>query len=271
MNRSTRAPDWRIPCPDCGPACRSSANRVRPVCGVWKRDDGSMGSFCNRCGSKGSIGEPRLAEYPAPQSAKPLCQSDRTQLASALWDQAVAIERSPAATYLLEARGLSKQWPKTLRYLPARGAHSHAMIAAFGYVAESAPGILEAPGCVPAVHLTRLTPNGRKHLDKRMIGPVSGHPLVLAPPNDGLGLAIAEGIEDALSIHEATGLGVWAGGSAVHVAKLGPAVPDWVECVTLIQDDDVAGRRACAQLASVLVARGFEVRTVCVAGGGNGT
>lgn len=230
-----------------------------------------MATFCNRCGAKGRTRKPRLAEYPAPQSAKPQPQSDRIQLARALWNRAVAIEGSPAETYLREARGLSKPLPCNLRYLPNRGAHPHAMIAAFGYVAESAPGILEVPSCVPAVHLTRLTPDECMRLDKRMIGPVSGHPLVLAPPNDGLGLAIAEGIEDALSIHEATGLGVWAGGSAVHMTKLGPAVPDWIEYVTLIQDDDVAGRQACAQLASVLGARGFEVRTVCVAGGGHGT
>jgi hypothetical protein len=270
MNRTARAPDRRIPCPDCGPACRSSANRVRPVCGVWKRDDGSTATFCNRCGAKSSKRKPRLAEYPAPRSAKPARQSDRAELARSLWNRAVAIEGTPATTYLREARGLSKPLPTTLRYLPARGAHPHAMIAAFGYVGESAPGMLEAPDCIPAVHLTRLTPDGRKRLDKRMIGPVSGHPLVLAPPNDGLGLAIAEGIEDALSIHEATGLGAWAGGSAGHMAKLCPVVPDWIDCVTLIQDDDVAGRKACARLSSELFARGFEVRNVCVGGGGHG-
>jgi hypothetical protein len=199
-----------------------------------------------------------------------LPQADRSQVAQALWSRAIAIEATPAATYLKEARGLSEPLPLTLRYLPTYGAHPHAMIAAFGIVGEAAPGMLEAPGRIPAVHLTRLTLDGRGRLDKRMIGPVSGHPLVLAPPNDGLGLAIAEGIEDALSIHEATGLGAWAGGSAGHMAKLGPAVPDWIDCVTVIQDDDVAGRRACERLSGALVARGFEVRNVCMSGGGHG-
>ena len=150
--------------------------------------------------------------------------------------------------------------PTTLRYLPARGTYPHAMIAAFGKVEESAPGILKAPDKVPAVHLTHLAPDGRSHLDKRMIGRVSGHPLVLAPPNDGLGIAIAEGIEDALSIHQATGLGAWAGGSAGHMAKLGCAVADCIECVTLAEDADGPAKAACDQLSADLILRGIEVR-----------
>jgi hypothetical protein len=43
-----------------------------------------------------------------------------------------------------------------------------------------------------------------------MIGRSIGFPIVLAPVNDGLGLSITEGIEDALSLHQATGLPQWA-------------------------------------------------------------
>ena len=98
-----------------------------------------------------------------------------------------------------------------------------------------------------------------------MIGPVSGHPLVLASVNDGLGLAITEGIEDALSLHEATGLGAWAAGSAAHMAKLAAAVPSYVTCVTLAQDDDEAGRTATNRLGAALIAHGFEVRVLSLA------
>ena len=38
-----------------------------------------------------------------------------------------------------------------------------------------------------------------------MIGRSKGWPIVLSPPTDGLGLAIAEGIESSLSAFEATG------------------------------------------------------------------
>lgn len=40
-----------------------------------------------------------------------------------------------------------------------------------------------------------------------MIGRSKGAPIVLAPLNDLLGLIVTEGIEDALSAHQATGLG----------------------------------------------------------------
>ncbi len=99
-----------------------------------------------------------------------------------------------------------------------------------------------------------------------MLGPVSGQPIVLAPPNDGLGLVITEGIEDALSLHEATGLGAWAGGSAGHMSKLGQVVPGYIESVTLAEDANEAGRRACAGLAEDLFRRGIEVRILRIGG-----
>ena len=140
------------------------------------------------------------------------------------------------------------------------------MIAAFGFAEEIEPGHLKASDSPTAVHLTRLAADGRSKIDKRMLGPVSGQPIVLAPPNDGLGLVITEGIEDALSLHEATGLGAWAGGSAGHMSKLGQVVPGYIECVTLAEDDNEAGRKACSRLANDLLSRGIEVRILRIGG-----
>jgi len=76
---------------------------------------------------------------------------------------------------------------------------------------------------VRGVHLTRLKPDGsdreRTANGKIMIGHSAGVPIILAPPNDLLGMAISEGIEDALSAHEATGLGAWAAGTANAAAS----------------------------------------------------
>ena len=94
------------------------------------------------------------------------------------------------------------------------------MIAAIGLAEEPEPGVLAIrDNAVRAVHLTRLTPDGRGKAgtaaDKVTIGQGSvGTPIVLAPPNDLLGLAITEGIEDGLSVHAATGMGARAAGSA---------------------------------------------------------
>jgi hypothetical protein len=116
---------------------------------------------------------------------------------------------------------------------------------------------------VQAVHLTKLAPDGRKagtESDKIVVGSPRGAPIVLAPVNDGLGLIIAEGIEDALSVHEATGMGAWAAGSAPLLPYLADVVPSYVECVTCIVDDDKAGRRKSDELAAKLEARGIETR-----------
>jgi hypothetical protein len=89
--------------------------------------------------------------------------------------------------------------PATLGFLPARGVHAPAMIAAFGLPSEPEPGQLAiADDAVCGVHITRLAPNGLgkacTDADKIMIGMSVGSPIVLGPPNDLLGLAITEGI-----------------------------------------------------------------------------
>jgi len=63
------------------------------------------------------------------------------------------------------------------------------------------------------VHLTFLRPDGNDKAggveDAKLTGckGSTGSPICLAPPNDLLGFSVTEGIEDALPIHEATGLG----------------------------------------------------------------
>jgi len=252
-----------LQCPSCGPHCRTAANRVRRVMRVWTRIDGTQAFSCIRCGAKGSLNAETKPAGSSRSSSTDLAQ--RTRLARRLWTASTALPQTPGETYLRRARGYNGPLPPTLRYLPARENHPHALVAAFGLVSEIACGELASPEAPPAIHLTRLAPNALDRLDKIMIGPVSGHPIVLATVNDGLGLMIAEGIEDALSLHEATGLGAWAAGSASHMAKLADAVPGYVACVTLAQDDDEAGRTATNRLGAALVARGFEVRVLSLA------
>ena len=99
------------------------------------------------------------------------------------------------------------------------------MIAAHGLPEEYEPGRLRI-GEVSGVRLTFLDgprkapipdlPDGRK-----AHGTCKGVPIVVAPPNDGLALCIAEGIESALSLHVAMGWGAWAAGSALLHARAG--------------------------------------------------
>jgi phage/plasmid primase-like uncharacterized protein len=173
------------------------------------------------------------------------------KVAAALWARRAPIIGTLAERYLFW-RGIAC-FPATIGYLPAHQAHPPAMIAAFGWPQEIEPGVLAAPEGVTGVHLTRLTPEGQKIATqaKVMVGPSAGQPIVVAPPNDGLGLAICEGIEDALSVHEATGLGAWAAGAAGRMPALARLVPDYITCVTVFAHDDT-GAGYARQLAAAI-------------------
>src|SRR5262249_19675677 len=141
-----------------------------------------------------------------------------------LWSRRRPITGSIAEKYLHEARGIICPLPPTLAFLsPAKLEQHPAMIAAFAMVDEPEPGVLGRPRDVGSVHLTLLRADGSGKADaqpnKVIVGSPLGHPIIVAPPNDLMGLAITEGIEDALSAHQATGLGAWAAGSASFMPK----------------------------------------------------
>jgi hypothetical protein len=190
-------------------------------------------------------------------------QAEQRRRARWLWSQGKPIAGTIAETYLREARGYRVSMPATLRFLPARGDHVPAMIAPFGIPSEPEPGRLTtADNEVVGVHITKLKADGSgkagTKADKIMIAKSVGSPIVLAPANDLLGMAITEGIEDGLSIHQITGLGVWAAGSAARMPGIAAAIPTWIECVTIVADDDFNGRRYAAELASRLADRGIH-------------
>jgi phage/plasmid primase-like uncharacterized protein len=163
-----------------------------------------------------------------------------------------------AERYLREARGYSGPLPPTLAFLPAREDKPPTMIAAFALADECEPGVLGEPRDVSAVHLTMIKSDGTGKADvtpnKIMVASPAGRPIAVAAMNDGMwGLAITEGIEDALSVHQATGLGAWAAGSAPHMAKLASAIVcAKPESVSIFADGDDAGRRHARKLASEL-------------------
>jgi hypothetical protein len=256
---------YDVACPLCGPGRRTESNRRRRVLRIWYPSRGFMTYACARCGVHGyartneavrsfsaSLPDRRLERQTAPP---PSNKAKRP------------IEGTPAETYLRKARAYGGPMPATLGFLAPRGEYPAAMIAAFGAVSEPEPSIVcISDDAVTGVHLTRLAPDGRQkagtETDKMMIGSPLGSPLVLAAPGDLGGLVIAEGIEDALSVHEATGLGAWAAGAATFMPSLAAAVPAWIECVTILVDDDRPGRINSDALAEQLESRGFLVRLI---------
>ena len=162
-------------------------------------------------------------------SGGPAKAADNAAKAAWLWSRREPIsENCPAGLYLRRTRRYHGPIPSTLGYLAPNGKHPPAMIAAFGFCEEPEPRMIDCAHQVTGVHITRLTSEGGKAPEDRpkiMLGPMSGLPIVLAPVNDGLGLAITEGIEDGLSVFEETGLGVWAAGSAGNMPKIAAALP----------------------------------------------
>lgn len=274
-----------IPCPDCGPHRRAPKNRVRPVMRVWLVDDRFASWNCERCGNEGhALRQLTDEERVALKAGRRVIDSEairraraaaavreqetivkRLDLAKWLWKQSLAIPGTLVEHYLRGVRGYSGAIPTTLGYLPARGDHPPAMIAAYGVPLEPEPGVLRmTENRFQGVQITRLTRHGEKIPDdaKITIGKCPGAPIVLAPMNDLLGLAISEGAEDSLSIFEATGLGAWAAGGAGRMPALAETVPSYTGCVNVVIDDDPAGRRHAAELVARLEARRLNVETI---------
>jgi hypothetical protein len=266
-------------CPQCSHK-RKKANQKLKCLGVTV--DGQGVKFgCNHCGWKDggfyrtAQGTARAAlAISARDQAKAEEQRRQERAASRsksqwLWASRQPLRGSIAEIYLRECRGYRGPLPPTLGFLPARDGYPPAMIGAFGMAHETEPGILVIGNDdITGVHITKLKPDGsdKAELDgespKRTIGLDNRAPIWLAAVNDGLGLVIAEGIEDGLSAHEATGLGAWAAGTANRMPDMAAAVPDYVECVTIMVDADAdnAGEKYSTELAQLLVARNIGVR-----------
>ncbi len=185
--------------------------------------------------------------------------------AAALWTAGVRVVDTAAADYLW-MRAITCRLPKTLRFLPARNGHHPALMCAFSFVPESEPGVLAEPAGVDAIHLVLLRADGSGKADvtpsKKTIGRPLGRPIMVAAPRDGYAaLTICEGVEDALSAHQATGQAAWASGGATFMPALADSVPKYFETVTVAAHPDQAGQRDARTLADRLIERGFEVFT----------
>jgi hypothetical protein len=251
-----------VPCPLCGPSCSTPAKGRQRKLRIWRDERGFARFCCARCGHSGYQRDEHLSKathvslLPSARNADQV--ERRHDTARWLWSLRQPIAGTMAEHYL-RSRGIICPLPPTLAFLPARRNYGPALIAAFGLADEPEPGILGTPVNVDAVHRTFLDRDGGKadiERPKRSLGSHAGRPIVLAPVNDGLGLAITEGIEDALSVHQATGLGAWAAGGAHFMPKLAGVVPACVGVVTIYAHDDQAGQDGVRQLAEALIDRG---------------
>jgi hypothetical protein len=268
------------PCPVCGGTDRFSINVKKQVwncrgCGLG----GDVIALVQHLDGTGFVAAVQTltgkrTSSPAAPMAAPTGSATATdheqgqrRKAAWFWSQRKPLAGSIAETYLRKVRGIDCPLPPTLAFSPpTKPEHHPALIAAYGAPEEPQPGILAEPRNVEAVHLILLKADGSGKADvekpKISIGSQGGLPIVLAPPNDLLGLTIAEGIEDALSVHAATGVGAWAAGSAIFMPKLADAVPDYIDWFQIIADGDEAGHTNSLELLRLLIKRGLRGKVI---------
>ena len=178
----------------------------------------------------------------------------RIALALGIWKSAKPATDTLVQVYL-QARGITIPIPPTIRYAPSL---------------RHGPTALDLPAMVCAVqspdrrikgvHRTFLTMDGTRKAQvsapKMMLGCCAGGAVWLGPA--GPKIAIAEGIETALSVQQATGLTTWAGLSTSGIRAL--ALPAQVRGVVLCPDGDDAGEQAAQVAARRFVAEGRAVR-----------
>jgi CHC2 zinc finger/Toprim domain len=231
---------------------------------VMKMEGLDFPEAVKRCAEMVGVVDSKAAS-PTPFISRGEEQAAQFRKARWLWSQREPIIGSIAETYL-RARGYNGPIPETLAFLPASGDYPPALIAAYGIATEPEPGVIAiAENAVLGVHLIKLKPGGSDRLRddpkcKFTIGKGFVAPIVLAPPNDLLGMVIAEGIEDALNAHEASGLGAWAAGTATRLPALAGPIPSYIACVTILVDDDETGRTNSHKLMARLRDRNIEVR-----------
>lgn len=154
----------------------------------------------------------------------------------------------PLLRRYLQARGLSIEPPPSLRL--AYWEAGPTMLAR----------VTDPNGELCGIHMTLLARDGSARLSKRLAK--GSHPLGgairLYPLEPDKPLALAEGIETALAVHEATGWPVWACVSAGGLERV--VLPPEALEVVVAADNDKAGLEAANRLARRLLGEGRRVR-----------
>ena len=162
------------------------------------------------------------------------------------WNKATP--HHPLLKTYLRARGLSIEPPPSLR------------LATWGEKRFMLARVLDARGELCGMHLTELLPDGSGRVSKLLAK--GSHPLGgairLYPLEAGKPLALTEGIETGLAVHQATGWPVWACVSAIGLERV--QLPAEAHEVVICADHDKAGLEAANGLARRLLGESRKVR-----------
>jgi hypothetical protein len=206
------------------------------------------------------------AGYPSRIISKPRSHDDasRTHLARSIWRDAKDGTNTIVRRYIA-TRGIELvPWPPSIRfnpYCPRPRDHAGNLVsplpAMVGLVEHAARGPL-------AVHCTYLRSDGGGKADverpKAIFGPAAGGAVRFGIPQAGQWLAVAEGIETALSVAMACSMPAWAALSAGGIKNL--RLPPEAMHIVICADHDAngVGERAAHDAAARWLAEGRRVR-----------
>lgn len=211
---------------------------------------------------KAWLGGSHAAMERLPTSRMPLRgDATRREKALSLGRRSKPLPGTQADQYLREHRGIAlEQWPDDLRFLEN----------CYNFTAQASyPALLAAirnlAGEIIAVHCTFLNPitcdkiSGDGIKAKLIFGGCKGG-AVKFPGSHPERLVLAEGVEDALTLHQALPHPVWAtlGTSGLRSVML----PDTAQDILIAADRDVAGLAAAQQAAERFTREGRTVRII---------
>lgn len=194
-----------------------------------------------------------MADHPPP-SPLPRQPAHGRDFLLTLWNQCQPLRGTLAERYLA-SRAITTSSAE-LRFAPAARIGSGAR--AYSGPAKVA-AVRDSQGLV-ALQRTFLSPDGSAKAEipqpRRMLGTPGWGAVRLFHPARILGLA--EGIETALSAASILGIPVWA---CLGTKRLGRIdLPDGVEALVILADNDGPGRAAAAAAVAAYSARGLAVR-----------
>lgn len=181
-------------------------------------------------------------EPPSPSTSSDVdAQNRMRKLAQRLWSEARPLATGDAVDVYLRGRGLTlSSFPSTLRCHPAlgyfeKGANGKAVqVASFTAMLARVDNLA---GEMVALHRTYVLDGAKAPVPeiKRILGRgIGGASIRLFPATDVL--CLAEGVEDALAIHLATGRPAWAALNAGNLEKI--ELPAHVRAIDICGDND---------------------------------
>jgi hypothetical protein len=268
-NAHAEGNDWRCDCPVCHHHNLTLSNGSKWL--LVKCFNGCAGEDVlaelrrrNLYGAKNGNGavrpeEPETrAEHEARATSAKAKRQARIDSALDIWRNSYPAANTMVATYL--ASRLLLDVPPALRFVPSlwhkqAAVRYPAMVGLVEHADEGAVGI-------HAVFLNPLDASVRVTVEPRKwsLGPIKGGAVRLAPA--GAQLAIAEGIEDALTFMQATRTPSWAAITASGIRNFVPPPLGTTATLILVEDNDAnqTGQKAVADTARRLTKKGYAIK-----------